>query len=606
MADIQVTDELRAKRMEKLRDVAGKFAGKALIAYPGARSITPAKMLESAAKLRDTQIMQYPILPEAITIFQQLASNREWKVSGPPRAASRAVEWFNNAQVQSPSGYIYRGMEGFFKRRSADWLIVGRTAMAVRKGADSPLEYIDPTELRFKRKKSGSTNVDAAISPVSPSEQVWRYIIDGSEIRASELFIDHPIPLGGRDLFISPIAPVLPTATLSWLLREFDTAALDGRRLRDIIITSNNGLSDALEEAILEVINVYAGADPSDIGIQVVTLNGGNGVAVKDMVYRLGLANIPEAFDRKDFRFGYVNEISAALGLALRQFWNEEVTTNKALEEVQEARQQSKGPAAFVRSEQRNINNSGMLKRFGKNVRFGFVEEVDSSSQLINAQVLKLTADALSSISTVFGGTISLEGYLAWMQSINMLPAELEIVTAGQAPQAAPPKQDVLSSDPSQVNAPGETTVSSDPTASPLNGAKDWLEKALDYEEVSINQDGVIIERRNKVFSVLKAILTQKAEATTIPEADFDQSLSQARSEALDKLKHWIEFEHECLENRINTSKLYEPSKLLALCNSGKIAAPELLTEEDHAMITVINELVMAGVQENDRLAATA
>lgn len=604
MADIQVGDDVRAKRMERLRDVASKFAGKALIAYPGSRSIAPAKMLESAQKLRDVQIMQYPILPEAITIFQQLASNREWKVSGPPRAASRAVEWFNNAQCISPSGYIYRGMEGFFKRRSADWLIVGRTAMAVRKGADSPLEYIDPTELRYKRKKSGSSNVDASITPVTPNEQVWRYIVDGSELRASELFIDHPIPLGARDLFISPIAPVLPTATLSWLLREFDTAALDGRRLRDIIITSNNGLSDALEEAILEVINVYAGADPSDIGIQVVTLNGGAGVAVKDMVYRLGLANIPEAFDRKDFRFGYVNEISAALGLALRQFWNEEVTTNKALEEVQEARQQSKGPAAFVRSEQRNINNSGMLKRFGKNVRFGFVEEVDSSSQLINAQVLKLTADALASISTVFGGTISLEGYLAWMQSINMLPAELEIVTSGAAP-AAPPKQDVLSSDPSQVNAPGETTQTSDPTASPLNGAKDWLEKALDYEEVSINQDGVIIERRNKVFSVLKAILTQKAEATTIPEADFDQSLSQARSEALDKLKHWIEFENECLENRINTSKLYEPSKLLALCNSGKIAAPELLTEEDHAMVTVINELVMAGMT-NDRITTTA
>jgi hypothetical protein len=86
----------------------------------------------------------------------------------------------------------------------------------------------------------------------------------------------------------------------------------------------------------------------------------------------------------------------------------------------------------------------------------------------------------------------------------------------------------------------------------------------------------------------------------------IEQSLSQARSEALDKLKHWIEFEHECLEDRINTSKLYEPSKLLALCNSGKIAAPELLTEEDHAMVTVINELVMAGVQENVRLAATA
>jgi len=596
-AQVATRDEASLARLKQLRETATQFfkgsATKELIAYPGQRSITPTRMLEASQKLRDEQIWAYPILPGAITVFQQLASNREWKISGSPRAASRAVEWLNNAQVLSPTGFLYYGFEGWLKRRALDWIAVGRTACAVRKPEGSPLEYIDPTELRFRRRKPIS---QVTINPVSDNEQVWRYVIDGTDIRVSELFIDHALPVGGRDLFIAPVAAVLPSATLAWLLREFDTASLDGRRIRDIILTSSNSLSDALEEAILEIINVYAGADPSDIGVQVVTLNGGAGVPVKDMVYRLGLANIPEAFDRKSFTFNYVNEIAAALGLAMRQFYNDESTTNRSLEQVQEQRQQAKGPSAFIRSEQRLINNSGMLKRFGAKTRFGFFEEVDAQSELNSANVLKLTAEALASISAVFGASIDADGYLAWMQSIGVIPAELEIMAGAVLPAAQPTTgqstSDVASSDASAVPASGETIQSGDTPASQLNPSK-WLEDALDYSEVTINQHGEIVERRSKVFTVIKAILTERNNKPTVKEdANFDQNLNQARSVVLSAFKYWLDFEYDVLTTSINTSKLYTPRSLLELCSRLKSEQTVDLSDTEQAMVSAMLDMV--------------
>lgn len=487
---------------------------------PSNRQVT--QILAYGANLRDVMLWKEPTLAGAMHVYEELASSREWTVSGKIKPASRAVEFFNNTRSPDLSTGLYTtGLDEALRRRSLDNGAVGRIAYLNRTvpgQSMTRLEYLDPTILRFSRPSSTKATGlgKAPIKPVGDDELCWQY--NGEEFKFSEVNISHPIPIGSKGLFIAPLTSLVPMMGLAYLVNDHDATSLDGRRIRDLILVASDNVQTAIISAILTQVALWAGEDPTKVGVPVVSLNSPSGLKVQDLIATLSLSKLPEDFNREQFMFTYVNQIAALLGLALRQFWNSEKTTNKALEEVQEQRQQHKGPAEFVNTEQRIINRWGILKQFGK-VRFGFIEETDTQSQLVNAQVLKATAEALAQIQTVFGATISVDSMLAWMQSIHVLPNDLQLISGAALGTNINPDDA-----PAQA---GDSTVSGDPSPSPLAASDQSKGLIPDYDEVTLNSKGEVVDRRLQVFTAAKYLAAQVEherveEAKEIEESSFD------------------------------------------------------------------------------------
>lgn len=443
------------------------------------------------AQLRDEHVWKYPLLPAGLYTYSQMVSGREFKVSGKPRAVSRGVEFLNKSEVRLQDGTVETGLENVEKRRSMDHNCVGRTMYAWDIG--KPLEYLDPTVMYFQLETREWIN--------SYTEE--KYPVD-------RVVVNHPIPVGVHGNFVSPISFVVPTAMMAWLIREHDRAAADGRKIRDIMVVGSESLLESMKQAIVDMIAIWTGAaNPASSGVPVVSVDILPGQKVEDLIARVGLANIPENFQREQFQFQYVNEIAGALGLALRYIWNSEKATNRALEEVQEARQAYRGPASFVKSEQRMFNRCGMLNQFGSSTRFGFVEEIDIASQEINAKVLKLYAEA-AKIFKESGIVLDDKALIAWLQSADILPADLEIIAS------------TSSTNPDALPTPSGSTTEQTSDALRSSRKKKAVKKAvyeavkeneqLDYDEISMDSNGNVIERRTRVFSIEKALVKQMRE----------------------------------------------------------------------------------------------
>jgi hypothetical protein len=575
-------DNIKSVALRKSMDIMGKS-----IIWPGGpRRIAPSQMLAYAQNLRDVQIWKMPILPGAIQIFQQLSSGREWQIVGKPLPAKRAVDWLNRAKVVDvTTGLPQYGFEEFLKRRSLDFTVVGRTSFTVTgKTKAEPngfLEYLDPTMLQFTRPERNGE--------VRPTDKVWTYTGDMRKFRAGDVYLNHTLPLGGSGLFISPIAYVMPTANLAWLIREHDMASTDGRRIRDIIIVGSSDLAASIEEAVLTQIALHSGEDPSKVGIPIVEMNNLTGTSVEDQITTLGLSKIPEGFEREEFVFDYVNQISAALGLSLRHFWNSERTTNRALEEIQEQRQLQKGPSSYVRSEERQINQSGILKPFSSGrsrLQFNFIEEVDTSSMVANAQVLKLTTEALEKVATVFQAGLSLEALLSWMQSIHVLPNDLELIATGTG------TSDMASAESLAVfPVPKEgeeiENGSQPPQESPSKSA--YSEPVPDYDEVSVDSHGNIRERRFKVFTTYKAILNEKLskmevedEPQVSDEDAYEAANAQVQLNNRNTLKNFFGFKRELIAQYSGEMPLYTPDQIETALN--KVVSDQPLTLDEQTI----------------------
>ncbi len=483
------------------------------------------QMLNYGRQIRDEYVWCYPILPGAVFTFQQLASNREWKISGSASGASRANEWLHNAKVQQYDGLTFYGFDNFLKARSLDYLAVGRRAFYAPPGGD--LEYLDPCYLQYNLQ-----------------ERKWIDTMLNRDLPQEHVIVDHTLPLGATGRFTSPLAMVMPSAMLAWLIREHDAASLDGRRVREVIIIRGKELQESIANALISMINLATdpmkAIEKNNIPIAW-TEDDGEG-PVQDNIGRLGLTSIPEGFDRKSFIFQFVNEVAAALGLALRHFWNQEQSTNRALEEVQQQRQSTKGPEIFVRSEQRILSNERhkLLRRFGPRTRMAFFEEVDAQSQLNRSNILRNTAEAFkifNEAAAADGQRLSIESLIAWMQVEGTLPHEMEFKL----------EEVVEVSDPTA--GAGDSTVESDPKPSRLSTGSGTVkgkaptpgnEKSsdiLDYGEVTINNRGEIIDSRVRVFPVLKAVIEEisndpdrnKSLEAEVVEFDFNTALQIAR-----------------------------------------------------------------------------
>ena len=239
----------------------GYLKGASLIVPSSHTTMQIKNMLNTGRKLRDSLLWDFPILPEAVFIFQQLASNREWVIAGKPNRVMRALEWLQATETWNVyTGDVQFGFENFLKSQALDYVTLGRTAMAVRqKGGSlnpnkSPLEYLDPALLYWNRNKTDR------FKKVKPNEKVWRYANSDTLIfKHKEVMLHHPIPIG-TGLFAAPLAPVIKTAMLAWLIREHNSASVDGRKIREIFLVSGMNIRGALEDAIKISAAKHAGA----------------------------------------------------------------------------------------------------------------------------------------------------------------------------------------------------------------------------------------------------------------------------------------------------------------------------------------------------------
>jgi len=342
-------------------------------------------------------------------------SGREAKVTAKTAAAAqRAVDWINDTRSALHTGMVEYGHEPFLRRRSLDYLVLGRTLLYAP--PNEPMQYLDPAYVRFRFDQEGG---------------VWHDRYTGVEYNPRWVIADHPRPIGGSGRFTSPVFPLIPTAILAWLVREHDSASADGRKVRDILIVGSAELATSLEQAVKDSIAAWAGVQPNEHGVPIVWMDRieGGALSVEDYMHTLSLANIPKDFPREMFEFNFANEISANLGVALRHFYNSERATNRALEEIQEARQQQKGPNLFTRTEERLMNRPGMINRFGRSVRFGFIETADHATQRSRGEVLGAYSEALQRFAQVFNGQVNGRAFLAWLQNDSILPADLELIT---------------------------------------------------------------------------------------------------------------------------------------------------------------------------------
>lgn len=452
------------------------------------------QMLEFGRRMRDEYISKFPVMGGAIQTYQTLCANREFRVSGSPRAASKALNFLQNSKTVTYEGIEDYGMYQFLQRLAMDSVAVGRFMWT---WDEDGMEYLDPCYMRYDMQ----TNT-------------WydRWLND-KKYKHKKIVLNHTMPTGRSGNFVSPLLSVLPSAILEWLIREHDMASADGRKIRDIKIVIGEDIAEQLTDALEEHLSEYDGPTPESNDVHIVYADDSEfKQSAGDLVASLGLSNIPERLDRTKHKFGYVNELGNATGLTIRQFWNAEEATNRALEQVQQERQLSRGPGNFARATQRKINESGALLQFGRNTRMSFWEEVDASSKKVNAEVIQKYSDALLSFAKVFNGQVNGDALLAWLKADNILPVDLDLITE---------IGEMIATDTVDTPQDGERIVESDITASPgLVSENGSDEKHLDYDEVTLDQNGSVIDYRRKVVHFQK-ILQKSIQDDRVIEHDY-------------------------------------------------------------------------------------
>ncbi len=497
---------------------------KALIGPPSAVQLQDLKYIQTvSSKMRDRLLWELPLVSQASTTYQDLASTREWAVGGQPNAVSKTVELINNATTIDPNtGMKYVGFEQHLRRRALDHVAVGRTAFAVR-NPDNKLkisfEYLDPTILYYTRSRDMLGRRGRIATPVGDEEKIWAYGWQGTAtLKYKEVILNHPIPIG-TNRFISPLLLIYPTALLAWLLREHQTSSLDGRKLREIFLVEA-GVRDALDLAIKQLAAIYGGMSVSDTGLPIVGISTAQMTRpIQDYVGTLGLSRIPEQFDVKSFNHYYANEIAAAYGIPLRQFYNEESTTNRALEDVTEARAQQKGPSAFVRTEQRLINRTALVRIHAPKdnpCRFSFIEETDTQSLMDRATATNLLAQGLKALSEAMGMAIDPIVIAQIAQSWDLLPRDIPVekMLTGKpvetdVSEATDPKKgngNVSQGSDGGTQGSDEVQRSSDSNWDNWSGKSFDAERGMEYGDILMSGTGQIIAKRVATFPIAKIL----------------------------------------------------------------------------------------------------
>lgn len=374
--------------------------------------------LEFGRNLRDKWLHTYPILPGAVITFTDIATSREWMVTGRMVTASRAVWRLNNSFMYDSMGLKHKGFEQLFSRMCVDWLTIGRAMfhsfpLTENERDWSELEYVDPGFMYPTRSKENT---------------YWQYRPRDSRPTINypqeEIFFMDNIKIGSTGGIVGRLSYLLPIANLAWLTMEHDTLKLDGRKIRDIFIVRSQEMVDAIETGLLQFMALASGEDPSKNRLPVVALEGTNDdTKLSDYITRLGISEVPQDFSREELMKTFVRQVSLTLGISLAHIWQDEASANRALENVQQERSTLKGPAYYVRSFCRLVNNSAMMGTTpGNRAVLTFDEETDNSSRDLAAKALKAYTEAAINVNILAPDMVAPIDWLGYFHKMALIP----------------------------------------------------------------------------------------------------------------------------------------------------------------------------------------
>jgi hypothetical protein len=512
--------------------------------------------------LRDRWLQQFPLLPDMVSSFSQVAVSREWTVTGTPARAARSVERLNNAVYVDENGLLYEGWSAFTARRVVDWLTLGRYAMLLP-SRTSPLQYVDPVEVTHQPAETRSRVIKRRGTPnwkdFHYAGETWGY---------DQLFQNHYLPIGAASA-MSPLVPAIPLARLLYLVEQHDMASVDGRKIKDIFIVADDNVRDALIDALHQYAVMQSeDFDPSKHGIPIVAANkrGGSaeGERVEDLIALLGISKVPDGLDREALWDQAAISFSALSGMQVTEWYHIRTgAANRATERVNQERGRTKGANYFVRQDQRFINNSGIM---GRTV-FAYTEEVDVQAQKDRAEVMLRLSEAVKNLSEAIGMAISPRAMVRWLQQLGVFPTDDylvdDIILLSEDPVKPDDMVDVpieqlleeqeqkdrerqkeremeeaeLAAEKQRLIAEAQQSVAGDSEDEEeaarsifrfVRAVKDAQSEQVrpipEYGEVTVNQDGFIVDRRLPIYPVA-SLLKQEAQEkmqTEYQEPDFD------------------------------------------------------------------------------------
>lgn len=479
-----------------------------------------AKHLQSMRHLRDQWLHEFRVLPGAINSFIEITTSAEWMIVGPPKLSMEIRDQLIQSSFVDSMGIEHVGFEGLLNRMTFDWLTVGRCTALMRPElnrnlfSSNPLEgawltYLDPTFLE---------------PYVNENEQVvWRYKglfqQEPQNYSQSRVLKNDSIVFGNSGLFLSKVFYLLPTAILDHYLKEHLTSQVDGRKVRDIFIVWSAQMVDAFADAINASIGLNAGVPGEEHNIPVVSINdlGGTNQKIDDLFTRIGLSEIPEVLDLREFTNMYVSEIAGTLGMLPSYFWSGDNSSNRAGEQVQQERQSLQGPAFFRRSLARTFNNSDLFTTAsGQRAYLQFEEEVDTLGQERRASTFKKTVETLDKLAGLLQKVANLESdgstpltpeaIITLLQRERMLHTDLlvdDMLTISENAQNDTTELDLgVDSNKNEMMGGGNgfgnngNGAKSPIASSNGNGSSNGAARTLEPGQVAINSQGLVVDRR--------------------------------------------------------------------------------------------------------------
>lgn len=408
----------------------GKYLRTGLVPAPGVHTlniVSQKRAINSnlpimvvGKQLRDNWWQKFPLLPGLVSSFSQIATSREWTVTGKPRNAGKAVERLNESMYIDAFGQVYTGWSHYTGRRIIDWLMLGMNGMFVPNDG-APIQYVDPLEVSHVPAKDRPRYLT---SKGVPKWKDYRYL--DKEWGYTQIFFNYYLPYGSLGMAMSPLVPAIPLARLLYLVEQHDMSSVDGRKIKDIFLVADSNIASSLIEALQNYVLMQTGEfDETKHNIPIVAMNkrGGfsEGERVEDHISLLGISTVPEGLDRDSLWDRAAIEFSALTGMQVSEWYHiKSGADNRATERVNQERGRTKGPNYFCREEQRFINHSGVL---GK-VNFAYVEEVDIQAQKDKAEVMLRLSEAVKNLNEAVGMAISPRSLIRWLQHLGVFPTD--------------------------------------------------------------------------------------------------------------------------------------------------------------------------------------
>lgn len=380
---------------------------------------------------RDVWLNFLPILPSAVKAYIEVATHRDWLLIGNKQAVNFAYNLLETSILEDEYGLFYYGFDNILARMAMDYITVGRVTLHapfISKDSDARrvIQYIDPTFLTPQKiPDEGSVSLEN-----SGTQTVWEYhsnTDDTYHFDQKEIVFIDDTRYGRKGLPIPRIMYLVPSATQMYYLKQHDTATLDGTKVKDVIVTADDGMVDAVENALkIAVQNMtYSHGYTNSVPVVAINPSGLMGIQnwkIEDMFGRLGVSEVPDGYDREKIVLDFISEVSSVLGLSIRYFWHDWKGGTKSGEQVGQERQSKHGPGFFIKNLTRVINKSGILRRSpSSQVRMAFREESDSNTIERNSRTLNNYAKGFETLVSITGDIISPESIVHFLQKSGVL-----------------------------------------------------------------------------------------------------------------------------------------------------------------------------------------